>query len=574
MAFPIGGLQVAYARLGDLLVRAGVIDDRQLQRALDLQKGSGKRLGEVLVDNSIISEMQMIDALRMQLGVDFIDLSTYEIPADMAQVLPKSLARRYQMVPVRMVGGDLYLCMSDPLNFVAIEEAKSSTKKRIIPMISTRDGVNRAIASLYGSDRARRAIEDMKKESADETASSFAQSVTVVGEDDSSVAPAIRLVNSIIERAIEVGASDVHLEPHEAGMVVRMRIDGVLHTTLEVPHDQQEAVTSRLKIMCNMDITERRIPQDGRAAIRIKMRDVDLRVSTLPTVFGETVVMRILDREAQVFTPEGIGLSGANRERYDRLMRNRQGVILVVGPTGSGKSSTLYTMLGQLNTEEVNLVTLEDPVEYNMDGVNQIPINEKVGMTFANGLRAILRQDPDIICVGEIRDDETAEIAMRAAITGHLVLSTIHTNDAVSTLDRLTDIGVAPFMVSTAVKGIISQRLVRRVCPHCRTPYQPTPDELEMIGLEHGNPAEMSFYHGAGCPECSGTGYRGRVAVFEILVMTREVRRAVHEGASRDELMAAIQKSGFASLLQNCQQLVLDGTTSVEEAFRIVNVDD
>lgn len=565
---------MAYARLGDLLTRAGVIDDEQLKRALGLQKGSGKRLGEVLIDSAIISEMQLIDALRMQLGVDFIDLSGYEVPSAMAQMLPKSLARKYQMIPVRMVGDDLYLCMADPLNFVAVEEARNVTKKHIIPMIGTRDGVKHAIASLYDTERARRAIEDMRKEGLEESAVPFAQMVTVVGEEDISVAPAIRLVNSIIERAITEGASDVHLEPRENEMAVRMRLDGALRPTLVVPHDQQEAVISRLKIMCNMDITERRIPQDGRAAVRSKMRDIDLRVSTLPTVFGETVVMRILDREAQVFTPEGIGLTGENFEKYDRLMRNRQGVILVVGPTGSGKSSTLYTMLEQLNTEEVNLVTLEDPVEYNIDGISQIPINEKVGMTFANGLRAVLRQDPDIICVGEIRDDETAEIAMRAAITGHLVLSTVHTNDAISTLDRLSDIGVEPFMISTAVKGVISQRLIRRTCPQCRKAYAPTTEELEMVGLQDHDTAGLRFYRGEGCPACSGTGYRGRLAVFEILVMTREIRRAVHEGAPHDQLLAIIHGSGFTSLLQNCQQLVLDGTTSVEEAFRIVNVDD
>lgn len=565
---------MAYARLGDLLTRAGVISEAQLQQALGLQKGSGKRLGEVLIDSGIISEMQLIDALRMQLGVDFVDLSDYTIDAEMANVLPKTLARKYQMVPLKVKGNDCYLCMVDPLNFIAVEEAKSATKKRIIPVISTRDSVDHAIASLYGTERARRAIEDMQKESVDETAAILGSGVTVVGDEDSAAAPAIRLVNSIIERAISEGASDVHLEPREDQMEVRMRFDGVLHNVLSIPREQQEALVARLKIMGNMDITERRVPQDGRAVVRMKMRDVDLRVSTMPTVHGEKVVLRILDRNAQTFTPEGIGLRDDNLKKYDRLMKNRQGVILVVGPTGSGKSSTLYTMLSQLNTEEVNLVTLEDPVEYDMDGVNQIPINEKVGMTFASGLRAILRQDPDIICVGEIRDNETADIAMRAAITGHLVLSTIHTNDAVSTLDRLTDIGVEPFMVSTAVKGIISQRLVRRVCPMCGKPYHPTTEELEMIGMTDKDPKDVKFFHGEGCPACGGTGYHGRVAVFEILVLTREIRRAFHEGVSRDKLLKIIKESGFVSLLENCQQLVLDGTTTVEEAYRIVNVDD
>ena len=566
----------SYTRLGDLLTSIGLITDDQLHQALEMQKGSGKRLGQVLIDSGMITEMQLIEALQVQLGVDFIDLSATDISAEMASILPKTIAKRYQMVPVKVVGDDLFVAMSDPLNFIAIEEAKAASRRHIVPMIATMDSVKRSISMLYGNERAKRAIEDMRKENAEggQGTVSFGPSVSQIAEDDLQSAPAIRLVNSIIERAINEKASDVHMEPHGEEMTIRMRVDGILHTALTVPKELQAAVTSRVKIMCGMDVTERRIPQDGRTSVRIKMKEVDIRASTLPTVHGEKIVLRILDKSLQLLTPEGIGLSGDDLAKFDGLMQSNQGVILVVGPTGSGKSSTMATMVNALNTEEINLVTLEDPVEYEMEGVNQVQINEKVGMTFAGGLRSILRQDPDIISVGEIRDGETAEIAMRAAITGHLVLSTIHTNDAPSTIDRLIDIGIEPYMISTAVRAIISQRLVRKICPHCREAYTPTEEELALLGLDDAALRDTTFYRGRGCPECYGSGYRGRTGVFEILLFNKDIRHAVHTRASHDALARAIEGSGFVPIAGACRKLVLDGVTSAEEAFRIVNIED
>ena len=364
----------------------------------------------------------------------------------------------------------------------------------------------------------------------------------------------------------------MHLEPRESAMYVRMRIDGVLRQVFVVPKGTQSAVIARIKVMGNMNIAEHKIPLDGRSNVRIGEKDVDLRISTLPTVYGEKVVIRLLNKSSALLNTKGIGLTGKNLDKFNALLENSNGVILIVGPTGSGKSSSMYTMIGKLNTEQVNLVTLEDPVEYNFDGVNQVQINEKTGMTFASGLRSILRQDPDIIAVGEIRDGETADIAMRAAITGHLVLSTLHTNDAPSTIDRLLDMGVESFLISSALKGIISQRLVRRICPNCRTEYTPTAEEQQMLRLPV-TPGRK-FYRGKGCPMCFNTGYRGRTAVFEILTLTGPIKHAIADNAPHSQLMKLIEESDFEPLIVDCTRLVQNGTTTVEEAYRTVNSTD
>ena len=562
------GETLAYKRLGDLLLSVGLISQGDLERALELQKTTKKRLGKVLTEYGIISERQLIEALELQLGVEFIDLSKTIISPEMAQVLPKSIAKRHNVVPVKIVKDELFLAMSDPLNFVAAEEVKNVTRKRVVPMIATEDAVDRAILTLYGNEGAARAIEEMKRE-ASGGESEAGVYTTTVGGDDAQAAPTIRLVNSIIERAATERASDIHLEPREGEMVVRMRVDGVLRNVLTVPRNLQGSVLSRLKVMGGMNTAERKIPQDGRANVRAKQSDIDLRISTLPTIYGEKMVIRLLDKTAQILSREGIGLEGAQLERYARLLRSTSGVILIAGPTGSGKSSTMYTMVRELNTEQVNLVTLEDPVEYNIDGVNQCQINEKTGMTFASGLRSILRQDPDIISVGEIRDGETAEIAMRAAITGHLVLSTIHTSDAVATLDRLFDIGVEPYLTASALKGVVAQRLVRRVCPHCKREYEPTDGELELLGMER-TPG-MKFYRGDGCPMCFHTGYRGRTGVFEILLIGHDVRRLITAQAGREAILAAARADGFATLAEHCRALVREGATTAEEAARTIN---
>ncbi len=469
---------MAYKRLGDVLIDAGLITEDQLGHALKQQKETKRRLGDELIAEGVITEAGLIEALQMQLGVEFVDLSAIDLDPELSRVISKNVARQYNVVPVRTSPDEVYLAMSDPLNFMAIEAVKNATRKRVIPMVTTHDSLMRAIMTLYGNEGAARAIEEMKRDvrttGADEAQGAFP--TTSLGDDaDAQSAPTVRLVNSIIERAATERASDIHLEPRENDLHVRMRIDGVLRTILTVPKELQASVISRLKIMGGMNTSERRVPQDGRANIRLKKQDIDLRINTLPTIHGETVVIRLLDKSEALFDPAGIGLEGDNLEKYQRLIGSNNGMVLIVGPTGSGKSSTMYTMIRQLNTDSVNLVTLEDPVEYNIDGVNQVQINEKTGMTFASGLRAILRQDPDIVAVGEIRDGETAEIAMRAAITGHLVLSTVHTYDAASTIDRLIDIGVEPYLIASGVRGVISQRLVRKVCPIAARSIGPAP---------------------------------------------------------------------------------------------------
>lgn len=562
---------MAYKRLGDMLIAVGLLNEEQLNRALQIQKKNGKKLGTILVEQNFIKQQQLFSVLERQLGVDFIDLTSYSPPAELARILPRTLARKHNVVPIRADNATLYIAMEDPLNFVAVEAVKAATRRRIIPMLATSEGVDRAIANLYGSEGAERALQEMKSETDDDSPQNLV-AANVIGADNENAAPTIRLVNSILEYAVNQNASDIHLEPREYEMVVRMRIDGVLRRTFTVPRSNQNAVIARIKVMGNMNIAEHKIPLDGRSNIRVNETDVDLRISTLPTVYGEKVVIRLLRKSRSFLSTKGIGLTGKNLEKFEHLLGNSNGVILIVGPTGSGKSSSMYTMIGQLNTDEVNLVTLEDPVEYNLDGVNQVQINEKVDMTFANGLRSILRQDPDIIAVGEIRDGETAQIAMRAAITGHLVLSTLHTNDAPSTLDRLIDMGVEPFLVSTALKGVISQRLVRRICPNCRADYVASAEEQEMLRLPYV--PGRRFYRGKGCPLCFNTGYRGRTAVFEILVITAEIKRAIADNVPHSELMRIIEESDFKPLIHDCVSLVQQGITTVDEAYKTVNSTD
>lgn len=560
-----------HKRLGDLLLSVGVITDEDLNRALEIQKETKKRLGQVLVEYKFISESQLVNILQMQLGVEFIDLSKSPIDPAMAAVVPKNIAKKYAAVPVKISRGEVWVAMSDPLNFFAIEEIRNVSRRKVVPMIAMAEAVDRAIITLYGNEGAAKAIEEMRRSgglSSEENAGGDnAASVNLT--DDVEAAPTIRLVNSIIERAITERASDIHLEPRENEMAVRMRVDGVLRNILQVPRGMQASVISRLKVMSNMNISERKSPQDGRANVRIKNHDIDLRVSTLPTVYGEKMVIRLLDKSAQQFDKDGIGLTGELQIQFDKLLRSTSGVILISGPTGSGKSSTMLTMVKILNTEGVNLITLEDPVEYNIDGVNQCQINEKVGMTFAGGLRSILRQDPDIISIGEIRDGETASIAMRAAITGHLVLSTIHTSDAPSSIDRLIDIGVEPYLISSALKGVIGQRLVRKICPTCKEEYEPTREELDIINIPYKT--GMKLYRGKGCPTCFHTGYRGRTAVFEILTVDHNLRRLIVEKKNREEIIECAVKSGFSTLANNCRQMVIDGITTSVEAAKAIN---
>ena len=564
---------MAYKRLGDILIANGAITEEQLQEALEIQRHNGDRIGQILMAEKFITEEQLIDALREQLGVEFVDLASEVINPALASLLPKKIAREHLIVPVRSNGDDLYVAMVDPLNFVAIDEAKQATRRRIVPLIATSSAMERALVMLYGAEGANKALEELELVEGDSSDQADVETHTL-DSDDSNSAPTIRLVNSIIERAAAEGASDIHLEPHETELVVRMRIDGVLRKVLSVPKKSQSAVISRIKVIGAMDIAERRIPQDGRANVRVRGADIDLRISTLPTIYGEKVVIRLLNKSSQLLSLEGVGLGGQNLDNVLSLLRNSNGVILIVGPTGSGKSSTMSAMVQKLNTEQVNLVTLEDPVEYNINGVNQVQINEKTGMTFASGLRSILRQDPDIIAVGEIRDGETSEIAMRSAITGHLVISTLHTNDAVSTIDRLVDMGTPVYLLYSAMRGVISQRLVRRICPRCREEYTPTDEELQLLGLSRKEVEKHTIYHGKGCPDCFDTGYRGRTAVFEIMMITDKVRQTIAHGGTRQELLQVLKEEGFHSLQDDCMRLVYDGVTTLGEVIRTVNSGD
>ena len=560
---------MAYMRLGDLLIAAGVIGQEELQKALSIQKQTRERLGDVLIESGMITEQHLIEALQMQLGVDFVDLTAVSIPLELAKFVPRSIAKKYCVVPVKLVKDELYVAMSDPLNFVAQEEIKAASHKQVVPMIATRRATESAINTLYGNEGAARAIEEMKREAGDSQTDIIPAQMAQTADNAANEAPTIRFVNSVIERAIAERASDIHLEPQEGEMVVRMRIDGALRRVFTVPSNLQATVISRLKIMGGMNISERKIPQDGRAMYSAKGKDIDLRINSMPTVHGEKMVLRLLDKSAGSVSRQSIGLEGEDLEKYEALLKNTSGVILIVGPTGSGKSTTMCAMLRQLCSEETNIMTLEDPVEYDIPGVNQCQINEKTGMTFAAGLRAILRQDPDIISVGEIRDGETAQIAVRAAITGHLVLSTLHTNDAVSVIDRLEDIGVEPYLISSALRGVISQRLVRKICPHCKKAYKPHAEELEMLGMPEDSDAV--FYRGEGCQECFHTGTRGRRAVFEILTLNSHLRRMVSNKADSETVKETALREGFVTMKENCRRLVLRGEISAAEAAKAIN---
>jgi len=564
-----GALPVAYMRLGDLLISAGVIRPEQLNEALAIQKKTRERLGDVLINNGIITEQQLIEALQMQLGVDFVDLTAVSIPLELARFVPRSIAKKYCVVPVKLQKDELYVAMSDPLNFEAQEEVKSASHKQVVPMIATRRAVEQAIATLYGNEGTARAIEEMKREAGSNQADIVPVQMSKAVDNGAAEAPTIRFVNSVIERAITERASDIHLEPQEGEMVVRMRIDGVLRRIFTVPANLQATVIARLKIMGGMNIAERKIPQDGRAMVTAKDKEIDLRISSIPTIYGEKIVLRLLDKSSGHINRKTIGLEGEDEKKYDRLLKNSSGVILIVGPTGSGKSTTMCAMIQELCNEQTNIMTLEDPVEYNIPGANQCQINEKTGMTFAAGLRSILRQDPDVISVGEIRDGETASIAVRAAITGHLVISTLHTNDAVSTISRLVDIGVEPYMISSALRGVVSQRLVRKICPHCRKAYTPTEEEKRMVGIAENE--DVTFYKGEGCQECGRTGYRGRRGVFEILTLDAALRREVANNASSEELTKTALENGFVTMKDNCRRLVMEGVTTVAEAAKAIN---
>lgn len=547
-------------RLGEMLLAAQAVTADQLALAGQYQRENPSRsIGESLVSLGFTTRQEIGQVLESQLGIAYIDLESQILPKELASLVSPAAAKKYQVVPVRADDSTLHLAMADPLDYHAADAVGLAARRQVVPMLADPAAISRAISALYGSASAEKALQEL-------SAQAVHEGEAVSEQEDA--APTIRLVNGFLEYAVEQEASDIHFEPREGDMAVRMRIDGQLRQVFTVPRASRNAVIARIKVMGNMDIVEHKIPLDGRSNIRIGSRNIDLRISTLPTIHGEKAVIRLLHRSENLLNPAGIGLTGENLEKFHTLLESANGVILIVGPTGSGKSSTMYTMISLLNQEQVNLVTLEDPVEYRFDVINQVQINEKTGMTFASGLRSILRQDPDIIAVGEIRDRETADIAMRAAITGHLVLSTLHTNDAPGAIDRLLDMGIEHYLIASALKGVISQRLVRRICPHCREGYSPSEEEQRKLGLPVS--AGRVFYRGKGCPRCFHTGYRGRTAVFEILTVSRELRRAIADGAPRSILLDKCRESGFQPLAADCIRLVDEGVTTAEEAWRAI----
>ena len=550
-------------RLGEMLVDAHILSQDKVEEAVKLQANSGKRLGAVLLENGYITETQLIDVLKIQLGIDFIDVNKETIDPSMASIVPKSIAEQYHVVPIKLEKDKLILAMEDPLNFRALEAVKQITKYKVTPYIAYASAVERAILVLYENEGASIAIEQMKQERGiDATFEEVAKQSDVASK--SSAAPTVKLVNSILERSLAEGASDIHIEPRENDMVVRIRIDGRLNQMLTIPKGLQDAVISRFKIMSEMNITEHRIPQDGRAQMTSSDGNVvDLRLSSLPTIYGEKIVIRILTRDKNSLTRTGIGITEKDNERFSRILKNSSGLIMIVGPTGSGKTSTLYTMIEELKSETVNMISLEDPVEFQIEGVTQVAINEKIGLTFASALRSCLRQDPDIISIGEIRDGETASIALRAAMTGHLVLTTVHTEDAVSAIDRLRDLGVEPYLIGGSLRGVVSQRLVRKICPNCREEYTPDPEIIDLAGI---NPLNKHFYKGKGCYMCFDSGYKGRTGVFEILTIDSFLRDQISKGINGNELRKLVSERGsFTPMIVNGRDLVEKGVTTVDE---------
>lgn len=550
-------------RLGEMLVDAHILSQDKVEEAVKLQANSGKRLGAVLLENGYITETQLIDVLKIQLGIDFIDVNKETIDPSMASIVPKSIAEQYHVVPIKLEKDKLILAMEDPLNFRALEAVKQITKYKVTPYIAYASAVERAILVLYENEGASIAIEQMKQERGiDATFEEVAKQSDVASK--SSAAPTVKLVNSILERSLAEGASDIHIEPRENDMVVRIRVDGRLNQMLTIPKGLQDAVISRFKIMSEMNITEHRIPQDGRAQMTSSDGNVvDLRLSSLPTIYGEKIVIRILTRDKNSLTRTGIGITEKDNERFSRILKNSSGLIMIVGPTGSGKTSTLYTMIEELKSETVNMISLEDPVEFQIEGVTQVAINEKIGLTFASALRSCLRQDPDIISIGEIRDGETASIALRAAMTGHLVLTTVHTEDAVSAIDRLRDLGVEPYLIGGSLRGVVSQRLVRKICPNCREEYKPDSEIIDLAGI---NPLNKHFYKGKGCYMCFDSGYKGRTGVFEILTIDSFLRDQISKGINGNELRKIVSERGsFTPMIVNGRDLVEKGVTTVDE---------
>ena len=548
--------------IGELLINSEILTQEQLSEALKYQSKSGStRLGETLVELGYATELQIMKALEMQYRIPFIDLNEISISRDAATLINENLARKHILIPVHKEGNVLTVAMSDPLNFYASEDIKRATGLDVRAVISLKADIVNCIERYYGGESAERAVKDLQQVQALASMDELAQ----IAESEVANAPVVRLINSIIQHAAKSRASDIHFEPMENALRVRFRIDGALQEVMHSAKTAHQSIITRIKIMGGMDIAEKRIPQDGRVAVEIEGRQIDMRLSVLPTAHGEKVVVRLLGLNSTSYSTDLLGLTETNRLMFDKIIKSSNGIILVSGPTGSGKSTTLYTILSELNRVDMNIITVEDPVEFKMEGVNQVQVNQRAGLTFASGLRSILRQDPDIIMIGEIRDADTAQIAMRAAITGHLVLSTIHTNDAPSSIARLIDMGIEPFLASSSLVGIIAQRLIRKLCLRCKVPYRPDHSELMLLKLRE--PREL--YRSVGCPACNHTGYSGRMPIHEVLPIEREIKELIERKSTTDQIRQMGVRLGTTSLRENCTQAVLAGNTTVDELIKV-----
>ncbi|HPW54970.1 MAG TPA: type IV-A pilus assembly ATPase PilB [Thermoanaerobaculaceae bacterium] len=564
-------------KLGELLLKAQLINQQQLQKALDEQKSTGGKLGEILQRLGFVTEDDIIECLSHQFGVPSINLRHFEIDSNVARLIPVDLARKYNVVPVNKTGATLTLAMTDPTNIFAMDEITFMTGYRVEPVVASEEAIRETIDRHFGSTREvelKKVMEDLT--SVDEAALELMEEEEEVDvatlAEGVEEAPVVRLVNIMLTDAIKRGASDIHVEPYEKTFRVRYRIDGLLREVMTPPFKLKDAITSRIKVLAKLDIAEKRLPQDGRIRLKAKVegrtRELDYRVSCIPTVHGEKVVMRLLDKENLRLDLTKLGFEKPSLKAFEDAVLKPYGMVLVTGPTGSGKTNTLYSALQRVNTPDTNIMTAEDPVEFQMPGVNQVQMKDAIGLNFAAALRSFLRQDPNIILVGEIRDFETAEIAIKAALTGHLVLSTLHTNDAPSTISRLMNMGIEPFLVATSVNCIAAQRLIRRVCPNCKEELDTPIQALLGVGFSESEAHDVKLYKGRGCDKCNNTGYKGRTALIEVMTMTDDLRELVLSGATAIELRRKAREEGMITLRESGLQKIREGLTTIDEVVR------
>ncbi|MBD5528993.1 MAG: Flp pilus assembly complex ATPase component TadA [Lachnospiraceae bacterium] len=551
-------------RLGDVLVDSKAITNTQLLQALDLQKGSGKKLGEVLVDEGIVTEEQIAMALSTQLHIELIDLTTIAVSQDILDLIPVNVLKKNKIFPIEYAQDSmnvLRVAMADPMDMYAQDDISIITNCQVEPAVTTTRNIMLAIDKYYGQDEVTTALEAYAKEK------NLNVEEVDAAEEDINNSPIVMLVKEMIDKAVRQRASDIHIEPTERKVRVRYRIDGALYEKAKYDINVLNAMVARIKIIGGMDISEKRKPQDGRITQVVDRMEYDIRVSVLPTVYGEKVVMRLTSKSGLNKEKSQLGLKPREMEQFDYILKNPHGILLVTGPTGSGKSTTLYTALSELNTEDVNIITVEDPVEANIDGINQVQVNPKAELTFASALRSILRQDPDIIMIGEIRDQETASIAVQASITGHLVVSTLHTNSSASTITRLEDMGIESYLIADSVVGVIAQRLVRRLCKECKKPRLATADEKEIMNCNMDE--DVTIYQPCGCSKCDNTGYKGRIGVYEIMRITPTLKTIISKRLGADAIKEQALQEGMYTLRMSATEYVLDGTTSFEEMVKV-----